>query len=237
MPRPTSQQAKADEPARRRLLNAAAELFVAKGYASTSVREIVAAAGVSKPVLYYYFKSKDGIYLALMERLWNDLLAVLEAAARRRGRASQRVLDLMADLMAIPDEERLVVRLIHAVYFGQPQGTPYVDYDSFFFRVHQALTDIVTDGVADGEFAGHDPTDMAWALMAVFDMVVDMELCPTGQPLGRQDLPRLVDIVFKGVLAQGAGVPNRSALDTPEKPAPIDGFPGDQHQDYKRKQR
>lgn len=200
MARPKGQDARTDEPTRQRLLNAAVALFVAKGYASTSVREIVAAAGVSKPVLYYYFKSKDGIYLALMERLWDDLLTVLETAAGRKGRASRRVLDLMADLMAIPDEQRLVVRLIHAVYFGQPQGTPPVDYDLFFFKVHQALTDIVADGVADGEFADHDPKDMAWALMAVFDMVVDMELCPQGQPLGRRDLPRLVNIVFNGIL-------------------------------------
>jgi len=164
------------------------------------VREIVAAAGVSKPVLYYYFKSKDGIYLALMDRLWNDLLAVLEKAARLRGRASDRILALMADLVAIPDEDRQVVRLIHAVYFGQPQGTPEVDYDSFYFRVHQTLTAIMAVGVADGQFAGYDPADMAWVVMAVFDMIVDMELCPAGQPLGRQDLPRLIDILFSGIL-------------------------------------
>jgi len=40
---------------------------------ATSVREIVEAAGVTKPVLYYYFQSKEGIYLAILEetrRIW-----------------------------------------------------------------------------------------------------------------------------------------------------------------------
>jgi hypothetical protein len=41
--------------ARERLLEAGIALFAEKGYASTSVREIVARAGVTKPVLYYYF--------------------------------------------------------------------------------------------------------------------------------------------------------------------------------------
>ncbi len=51
---------------RERLLQVATDLFVAKGYASTSVREIVEAAGVTKPTLYYHFESKEGIFLALM---------------------------------------------------------------------------------------------------------------------------------------------------------------------------
>ena len=54
-----------DGSARARLLEAATALFAEKGYASTTVREIVAGAGVSKPVLYYYFKNKEGIFLAI----------------------------------------------------------------------------------------------------------------------------------------------------------------------------
>ncbi|MEA2040283.1 MAG: TetR/AcrR family transcriptional regulator, partial [Thermodesulfobacteriota bacterium] len=46
---------------RARLLVAGTTIFAEKGYASTTVREIVARAGVSKPVLYYYFKNKEGI--------------------------------------------------------------------------------------------------------------------------------------------------------------------------------
>jgi AcrR family transcriptional regulator len=52
---------------RERLLETASHLFAEKGYASTSVREIVARAGVSKPVLYYHFQSKEGLYYAILE--------------------------------------------------------------------------------------------------------------------------------------------------------------------------
>ena len=53
--------------ARQRLLEMATKLFAEKGYAGTSVREIVDRAGVSKPVLYYYFKSKEGLFYAILE--------------------------------------------------------------------------------------------------------------------------------------------------------------------------
>ena len=51
---------------RERLLREALRLFTERGYAATTVREIVAAAGVTKPVLYYYFGSKEGLYLEIM---------------------------------------------------------------------------------------------------------------------------------------------------------------------------
>ena len=53
--------------ARERLLKAGTALFAEKGYASTSVREIVEQAGVTKPVLYYYFKNKEGIFRAILQ--------------------------------------------------------------------------------------------------------------------------------------------------------------------------
>lgn len=53
--------------AQQRLLDAAMLLFSRKGYAATSVRELVEQAGVTKPVLYYYFRNKAGLYLALIQ--------------------------------------------------------------------------------------------------------------------------------------------------------------------------
>lgn len=52
--------------ARHRILDAAETLFGSKGYASTSVREIVNAAGVKAPALYYHFGSKDGLLVELL---------------------------------------------------------------------------------------------------------------------------------------------------------------------------
>ncbi len=44
----------------------AARLFAERGYDATSVREIVEAAGVTKPTLYYHFGSKEGLAQALL---------------------------------------------------------------------------------------------------------------------------------------------------------------------------
>ena len=62
-------------PAERRelILESAGRLFGERGYAHTSLDQIAAAAGVTKPILYRHFDSKKALYLALLERHRHDL--------------------------------------------------------------------------------------------------------------------------------------------------------------------
>jgi AcrR family transcriptional regulator len=55
VPRPVREQ---------QLLEVAKELFASRGYQGTSIEDIASAAGVSRPIVYDHFGSKDGIYLA-----------------------------------------------------------------------------------------------------------------------------------------------------------------------------
>jgi len=49
---------------RRRILDVALKIFAHNGYAGASIQEIVDRAGVTKPTLYYHFKSKEGLFHA-----------------------------------------------------------------------------------------------------------------------------------------------------------------------------
>lgn len=60
---------------RRRIEDAAAELFAEQGYAATTVEQIVVAAGVTKPMLYRHFDSKRHLHMALLERHRDELAA------------------------------------------------------------------------------------------------------------------------------------------------------------------
>jgi AcrR family transcriptional regulator len=64
------------------VLRAAAGLFAERGYDAVSVREIVQAAGVTKPALYYYFGSKEGVALAIMRNLMQAADSIREEAFR-----------------------------------------------------------------------------------------------------------------------------------------------------------
>jgi AcrR family transcriptional regulator len=62
--------------ARRRVIEqAATELFARRGYAATTVEDIAHAAGVTKPMLYRHFESKQDLCIALLERHRAELVA------------------------------------------------------------------------------------------------------------------------------------------------------------------
>jgi len=77
--------------ARERLMKAGVELFARNGYAAASVREIVTESGVTKPVLYYYFGSKEGLYKAIIEDALIKQQAVLDEVLARSGSALDRL--------------------------------------------------------------------------------------------------------------------------------------------------
>ena len=64
------------ERTRQQILAAASRLFAAHGYAGTSTQAIIAASRVSKPVLYYHFGSKAGLFRVIVDEAENQLLEV-----------------------------------------------------------------------------------------------------------------------------------------------------------------
>lgn len=60
------------EQTKKRVVDAARVLFAQKGYKATSIEDIVAATGSSKGNLYYHFKSKEGLFLYLLDEWDRD---------------------------------------------------------------------------------------------------------------------------------------------------------------------
>ena len=73
------------------MLDAAERVFSASGFHGASMDAIAAAAGISKPMVYNYFGSKEGIYLAYLERAGRDLLNRLIEADLPEGRLGERL--------------------------------------------------------------------------------------------------------------------------------------------------
>ncbi len=67
------------------ILRVAGQVFADGGYERASMDRIAALAGVSKPMLYAYFGSKEGLYLAYIERTGGELVQRLVAADRTDG--------------------------------------------------------------------------------------------------------------------------------------------------------
>ncbi len=82
---------RSDSKTRRRILKAALRQFAAAGYAATSVQRIVDAARVTKPVLYYHFGSKAGLYQALVDYAYDERYRLMQQAVERGGSAREKL--------------------------------------------------------------------------------------------------------------------------------------------------
>jgi AcrR family transcriptional regulator len=77
---------------RSQLLEVALARFAAGGYHETSMEQIADAAGVTKPVLYQHFSSKQELFLELLDTVGRDLLHDVEARAAAEAQPHQQVL-------------------------------------------------------------------------------------------------------------------------------------------------
>jgi TetR/AcrR family transcriptional regulator len=66
------------EEVRRRILDAAEEVFAARGYRGATTREIATRAGIGKRMLFYYFASKEAVYVAVLERVVASMVNIHE---------------------------------------------------------------------------------------------------------------------------------------------------------------
>jgi len=87
------------------ILDAAVAGFGERGYAHASMAAIARSAGISKPLVYEYFGSKEGLYLACLRRAGVHL--VDRVAAAQKGTTLQRAGDTLAAIFGALDGRRL----------------------------------------------------------------------------------------------------------------------------------
>lgn len=76
--------------ARQRILDVARELFCSRGYDRTPLRAVSDSLGVTKAAVYYHFKAKDDLLVAVVGPLLDQIDALIQSSGPRLGRPSQR---------------------------------------------------------------------------------------------------------------------------------------------------
>jgi len=134
-----------------RILKKALELFSEKGYDATSVREICEAAGITKPTLYHFYGSKEGVYRAIVDgalmRFQSDLIRSLGGDGSLRDRLVRMAQTYVEGTLREPDLARFVMALIH----NSPRSAPVTDLVGFYQTILDALAAALDGAVAAGE--------------------------------------------------------------------------------------
>jgi TetR/AcrR family transcriptional regulator len=200
----TSENQTLEVNARQRLLETATELFAEKGYAGTSVREIVEKAGVSKPVLYYYFKSKDGLFYAVLEWAVNIQQKILNEIFESKGTVLDRFIIFYRRVYEGVRQYQSLYVMIHGLIYGPPQGVPEYDFAKYQRQMLDAVKRIYTEGALSGEIRKVDAEEVAFLVLGLIDfsLNVDMVLPELADP---QRPERLLRLAFQGLTKGNIG--------------------------------
>jgi AcrR family transcriptional regulator len=121
------------------------------GVDGASLRRIATEAGTSIGMVYYYFSTKDELFLAVVEEVYQVVLAdLLEALAPERP-VEARIHGLYRRVATMTDEELLVIRLVlREALVSSSRLDQIIER---FQRGHlPAMLTLLTDGLADGTF-------------------------------------------------------------------------------------
>jgi TetR/AcrR family transcriptional regulator len=166
------------------ILAAAAEMFAKKGLAGARTDSIAAAAGVNKAMLYYYFKSKDGLYEAVVEDQFasfnHQAIQVLSAPGSARA-ALLSYVNLHVDFISRHHQSAPLFQQM--TMSGQKFLKRLVR--RYFAARGQALGDVITRGIRQGEFRRVDPFQTSVSIIAL--IVFYFSSAPVLQLLGHAD--------------------------------------------------
>lgn len=206
-PRPASQGGEGSD-LRERILDAATRLFAEHGYGSTSVRSVVEAVGCIKPALYYYFSSKEELFLEAVRAQLDALRALLQSALAERGTVRERLRRVIDAYVARVRRNPLAMRLLLTAQHRPEQGQPEVDLMSVHVENGRLLGRLLAEGVANGEL--RDDVEVADLTLALIGMVNIWALgCLHDRPMPDDVTDRILDLFFEGACARAVARPTK----------------------------
>ncbi|MGB6399093.1 MAG: helix-turn-helix domain-containing protein [Bradyrhizobium sp.] len=102
---------------RDRILEAAMTVFRRHGFRRSSIEQAAEAAGLTRQALYHHFESKEALFRAVVERVYQDALAAEIAAAEAKEKAGFSLADILV--------AQITARLTHLI--ASLDGSPHVE--------------------------------------------------------------------------------------------------------------
>jgi TetR/AcrR family transcriptional regulator len=165
---PSRTQAERADQTRARILAAAVRQFSANGLAGARTEQIAEEAGVNKALLYYYFKSKDDLYAAALESVFESVrdanIAVLQAEVSAGERFVKIVLDNFDRSYSHPSLRSLMQQEMVRLHRGEHNSIAGMA-EKFFRPLWLKVDEVLKEGIVSGELIPAEPSQMRYAAL------------------------------------------------------------------------
>lgn len=197
-PFPTPEEKRSVRAAKRdAVLRAAVQMFNARGFHQTSLDDVAASLGISKPTIYHYLGNKDQVLLECVKIGLGQLIAAAEEARARPGTGADRLCAFLVRYTEInmDDFGRCVIRTGDEALVPESRAR----FRELKREIDAHMRGLIAEGIADGSIAPCDPKLAAFTIAGALNWPARWH-----DPAGNQspdDLARqMVEVLSRGFL-------------------------------------
>ncbi len=155
------------------ILRAASEEFADKGFAAAKTSDIAAKAGLPKPNVYYYFKSKENLYLEVLESIVEPLLQA-SAPFNQPGRPAEVLRNYIRSKIRISRDHAYASKVFASEIM---HGAPHLTAEQTEQLNNQARHNIgcLQGWIDEGLMAPVDPHHLLFSIWAATQTYADFD--------------------------------------------------------------
>jgi AcrR family transcriptional regulator len=185
---------------RAKILQAALVCFAQKGYHQTSMDEIVVQSGLSKGALYWHFKSKQELFIALVEWFMAEFSQSIAHAWTAEMLAGDKIRAMI--LVSVESSEQFIPFIkIFLDFRAQTTEDEQLQqmFAMMFAQFQNQLIALITEGIANGEFRPIDAPQLSLALLGTVDSLFLYKTLLGDQIDMRSTANTFIDIILVGL--------------------------------------
>ena len=179
------------------ILNSAIKVFSKKGFEATRMEDIAKTAKLSVGGVYWYYKSKEEIIIAIMEQLIDkdvkDLRALLEAEGSVRAR-----LETYIGLSI--DEAQEYIPITYELYSLAHRNAKVKNHIRAFLQTyHGVLEQFIQQGIDRKEFKSVNARETALTLAALYEGALELNMLDPERVDAKQTLLSSIRLLMNGL--------------------------------------
>ncbi len=184
------------------ILDALQKLLEQKSIQNISVSEIAQTAGIGKGSIYYYFPSKNAILDALIERNYKKPLETVKNMAKQTNISSLTRMSMMFQACRSSSTEFMIKKkdsYPDTLTDAQEESLLHKKYLTHVIsELKPVLTEIIKQGIAQGEFSFDHPAALAEIVLIVLAVKLDNTIMPSTPTEIEETICGLVSLLEKG---------------------------------------
>lgn len=176
----------------------ATRLFATRGFAGTSMRELVEACGCTKPACYYYFSSKEALYRDVVLYHSERMRTLVGATVAGDGSVRERLHEGLDSMIDYSIDTPSAMRLFQRMELASEDTGPVVEGAMCREDHLEVVVELVKLGISTGEVRSDlEPVEAALVIMGA--MHFQFEVSVASGEWNRNRIHKTIDLVFDGI--------------------------------------